>query len=89
MHVVRGISSMNMARRSVNCLNQLKILMNRIVTMPKPMALKKDRLAKVSKVASFMYGRNEVQIIDADTLVSHEDNKPESFDILVAILHLQ
>lgn len=45
---------------------------------------KEDRLAKVSKVASFMYGRNEVQIIDADALVSHEDIKPESFDILVA-----
>lgn len=45
---------------------------------------KEDRLAKVSKVASFMYGRNEVNIIDADALVSHEDIKPESFDILVA-----
>jgi type I restriction-modification system DNA methylase subunit len=45
---------------------------------------KEDRLAKVSKVASFMYGRNEVQIIDADALISHEDIKPESFDILVA-----
>jgi len=45
---------------------------------------KEDRLAKVSKVASFMYGRNEVQIIDADALILHEDIKPESFDILVA-----
>ncbi|WP_256414564.1 restriction endonuclease subunit S [Acinetobacter sp. 5862] len=45
---------------------------------------KEDRLAKVSKVASFMYGRNEVNIFDADALVSHEDIKPESFDILVA-----
>ncbi|MDN5638260.1 MAG: restriction endonuclease subunit S [Staphylococcus equorum] len=45
---------------------------------------KEDRLAKVSKVASFMYGRNEVQIIDADALISHEDIKPESFDVLVA-----
>lgn len=45
---------------------------------------KEDRLAKVSKVASFMYGRNEVQIIDADALISHENIKPESFDVLVA-----
>lgn len=45
---------------------------------------KEDRLAKVSKVASFMYGRNEVKIIDADALISHEEIKPESFDVLVA-----
>ena len=45
---------------------------------------KEDRLAKVSKVASFMYGRNEVNIIDADALISHENIKPESFDVLVA-----
>ena len=45
---------------------------------------KEDRLAKVSKVASFMYGRNEVHIIDADALIYHESIKPESFDILVA-----
>lgn len=45
---------------------------------------KEDRLAKVSKVASFMYGRNEVQIIDADALISHKEIQPESFDVLVA-----
>ncbi|MCO8090076.1 restriction endonuclease subunit S [Acinetobacter pseudolwoffii] len=45
---------------------------------------KEDRLAKVSKVASFMYGRNEVKIIDADALISHEEIKLASFDILVA-----
>lgn len=45
---------------------------------------KEDRLAKVSKVASFMYGRNEVQIIDADALISHKKIQPESFDVLVA-----
>ncbi|RJL71473.1 N-6 DNA methylase [Acinetobacter radioresistens] len=45
---------------------------------------KEDRLAKVSKVASFMYGRNEVKIIDADALISHDEIKPESFDVLVA-----
>ncbi|WP_180168219.1 N-6 DNA methylase [Acinetobacter sp. YH01003] len=45
---------------------------------------KEDRLAKVSKVASFMYGRNEINIIDADALISHENIKPESFDVLVA-----
>ena len=33
-----------------------------------------------------MYGRNEVQIIDADALVSHEDIKPESFEVLVVSL---
>ena len=31
-----------------------------------------------------MYGRNEVNIIDADALISHENIKPESFDVLVA-----
>lgn len=45
---------------------------------------KEDRLAKVSKVASFMYGRNEVQIIDADALISHKEIQPESFDVLIA-----
>lgn len=45
---------------------------------------KEDRLAKVSKVASFMYGRNDVQIIDADALVSNKEIKAESFDVLVA-----
>jgi type I restriction enzyme M protein len=45
---------------------------------------KEDRLAKVAKVSAFMYGQEEINIIDADALAPHEDIKTESFDVLVA-----
>ncbi len=45
---------------------------------------KEDRLAKVSKVASFMYGHNDIQIIDADALTQQPDIQNESFDALIA-----
>ena len=45
---------------------------------------KEDRLAKVAKVSAFMYGLDEIQIIDADALASQSEIKEESFDILVA-----
>ncbi|MCB1659085.1 MAG: restriction endonuclease subunit M, partial [Pseudomonadales bacterium] len=45
---------------------------------------KEDRLAKVAKVSAFMYGRKEIQIIDADALVPHQQIKEASFDVLIA-----
>jgi len=45
---------------------------------------KEDRLAKVAKVSAFMYGQDDIQIIDADALVNHDQIKPRGFDCLVA-----
>lgn len=45
---------------------------------------KEDRLAKVAKVSAFMYGRDEIKVLDADALAINPDIKHESFDILVA-----
>lgn len=45
---------------------------------------KEDRLAKVAKVSAFMYGQDEINIIDADALASHTEIKQDSFDVLVA-----
>jgi type I restriction enzyme M protein len=45
---------------------------------------KEDRLAKVAKVSAFMYGLDEIQIIDADALMPHDKIKNEKFDVLVA-----
>jgi type I restriction enzyme M protein len=45
---------------------------------------KEDRLAKVAKVSAFMYGQDEIQIIDADALATHPKIKEENFDVLVA-----
>ena len=45
---------------------------------------KEDRLAKVAKVAAFMYGYNDIQVIDADALVQHQQIESASFDVLVA-----
>ncbi len=45
---------------------------------------KEDRLAKVAKVSAFMYGRDEIQVLDADALAVNPKIKDESFDILVA-----
>jgi len=45
---------------------------------------KEDRLAKVAKVSAFMYGQDDIQIIDADALDNHEQIKPRGFDCLVA-----
>lgn len=45
---------------------------------------KEDRLAKVSKVASFMYGQEQIKILDIDALSQHEEIQKESYDILVA-----
>jgi len=45
---------------------------------------KEDRLAKVAKVSAFMYGRDEIQVLDADALAVNPEIKEESFDILIA-----
>lgn len=45
---------------------------------------KEDRLAKVAKVSAFMYGQDEINIIENDALDIHEQVKPNSFDCLVA-----
>jgi type I restriction-modification system DNA methylase subunit len=45
---------------------------------------KEDRLAKVAKVSAFMYGQDEINIIEQDALDQHEQIKPDSFDCLVA-----
>lgn len=45
---------------------------------------KEDRLAKVAKVSAFMYGQEEINIIEQDALDQNEQIKPNSFDCLVA-----
>lgn len=45
---------------------------------------KEDRLAKVAKVSAFMYGQDEINIIDADALENSNEIKLASFDTLVA-----
>ena len=45
---------------------------------------KEDRLAKVSKVAAFMYGQDPIKILDIDALGQHREIKKESYDVLVA-----
>lgn len=45
---------------------------------------KEYRLSKVSKVSSFMYGQDGIQIIYGDALLSHKDIDNGKFNILVA-----
>lgn len=45
---------------------------------------KEYRLSKVAKVAAFMYGEDDIQIIYADALAKNDRIKEESFDLLVA-----
>lgn len=45
---------------------------------------KEDRLAKVAKVSAFMYGFNEIRILDADALVRHPEIAEQGHDVLVA-----
>ena len=45
---------------------------------------KEDRLAKVAKVSAFMYGQEDINIIEQDALDQHEQIKLNSFDCLVA-----
>lgn len=45
---------------------------------------KEYRLSKVSKVSSFMYGQDEINIIYGDALVNNDDIKDNSYDILIS-----
>ena len=45
---------------------------------------KEDRLAKVAKVAAYMHGQEDIEILDADALATHPKIQRESFDLLVA-----
>lgn len=45
---------------------------------------KEDRLAKVAKVSAFMYGHEEINIIDSDALATHPKIKSDNFDVLIA-----
>ena len=46
---------------------------------------KEDRLAKVAKVAAYMHGQEQIEILDADALASLPNEVPPvSFDVLVA-----
>ncbi len=45
---------------------------------------KEDRLAKVAKVSAFMYGQDEINIIENDALDNHEMIKNSNFDCLIA-----
>lgn len=45
---------------------------------------KEDRLAKIAKVSAYMYGQDQIRIIEEDALSNIEEVKQESFDILIA-----
>lgn len=45
---------------------------------------KEYRLSKVAKVSAFMYGQNDINIIYADALATHEQIADQSFAILVS-----
>ncbi|MCT4614815.1 MAG: restriction endonuclease subunit S [Marinifilaceae bacterium] len=45
---------------------------------------KEDRLAKIAKVSAYMYGQDQIHIIEEDALVDKKEVARESFDVLVA-----
>lgn len=45
---------------------------------------KEDRLAKVAKVSAFMYGQENINILDRDALATNKEIPNDSFDVLVA-----
>ena len=45
---------------------------------------KEDRLAKVAKVSAYMYGQDQIRILEEDALIDTMSVKLESFDVLVA-----
>ncbi|MDE0482118.1 MAG: N-6 DNA methylase [Candidatus Poribacteria bacterium] len=45
---------------------------------------KEDRLAKVAKVAAYMHGQDQIQILDIDALADLPKITKEGFDVLVA-----
>ena len=45
---------------------------------------KEDRLAKVAKVSAYMYGQDQIKILEEDALSDIAEIKPETYDILIA-----
>lgn len=45
---------------------------------------KEDRLAKIAKVSAYMYGQDQIKIIEEDALTDISEIKNGSFDVLVA-----
>lgn len=45
---------------------------------------KEDRLAKVAKVSAYMYGQDQIKILEEDALSDIAEIKPETFDVLIA-----
>ena len=45
---------------------------------------KEDRLAKIAKVSAYMYGQDQINILEEDSLSDIPEIKHESFDVLVA-----
>ena len=45
---------------------------------------KEDRLAKIAKVSAYMYGQDQIHILEKDALTTIPEIKNESFDVLVA-----
>ena len=44
---------------------------------------KEDRLAKIAKVSAYMYGQDQIKIIEEDALSNIEELKEENFDVLI------
>ena len=45
---------------------------------------KEDRLAKIAKVSAYMYGQEQINILEKDALSTIKEIEDESFDVLVA-----
>jgi len=45
---------------------------------------KEDRLAKIAKVSAYMYGQDQIKIIEKDALIDITEIKLASYDVLVA-----
>lgn len=45
---------------------------------------KEDRLAKIAKVSAYMYGQDQINIIEEDALVNISEIKKETYDVLAA-----
>jgi type I restriction-modification system DNA methylase subunit len=45
---------------------------------------KEDRLAKIAKVSAYMYGQDQINILEEDALANASEIKKETFDVLAA-----
>ncbi len=45
---------------------------------------KEDRLAKVAKVSAYMYGQDQIKILEEDALSDIPEIEPETYDVLIA-----